>query len=63
MPGACFPHLLREGGKQMSLGSTGKDQKHRMMHAFQQSILSSAVKGYIEKTVKLRGEIPVKLNN
>jgi len=47
----------------MSLGSTGKDQKHRMMHAFQQSILSSAVKGYIEKTVKLRGEIPVKLNN
>lgn len=47
----------------MSLGNTGKEQKHATMHPSQQSIHGSVVKGETKKTMKLREETPVKLNN
>lgn len=47
----------------MSLGNTGNEQKHATMHPSQQSIHGSVVKRETEKTMKLRGETPVKLNN
>lgn len=45
------------------MGSTEKKKKHVTMHPSQQGIHSSVVKWETEKTMKLRGETPVKLNN
>lgn len=58
-----FSSTAKGRGKQMSLGNTGKEQKHMSTYPSQQSIHSSIVKGETEKTMKLRGETPVKLNN
>lgn len=43
----------------MSLGNTEKKKKHVTVHPSH----SSLVKRETEKTMKLRGETPVKLNN